>query len=759
MSSSVGHLDEKLEKLRGDIRRGKWPEVFETYKQERALRTAEITAMGDTMLHMAVCEEEEKVVAKVVDFLVLEEQVRAQNDVVVTVNGDGEGSQNMNVILGAKNGRNNTPLHLAATMGNVKMCKKMGGVDVEPSSIARRNVDGETPLFLAALNGKKEAFLWLHYQHMRSSGVSSTNIAHCIRDNNDTILHCAIAEGHIDVAIEIVHLYKDHLKEMMGRNKEGLSPLHLLAAKRSAFKSTALLERSIFVRPIYWVLRVKKKKQATTMEELEKRERQLRVGDLLRASVNKFVRRFLRVKKNKRAMTREALERRERQPWYALLDYAENRHDDDDDDEERSLVAMIGDILVYLLVILTLIPLAPLMISEDLFLLAERWLHQIRKMKEKHTWSLQIMNELLQHASKEDMSQIISRTNSEQLSILQQPEQSYERESMAMPPSGTITIETPLMIAVKNGVVEMVKRILKFFPSCIKDVNIKGKNVVMLAAEYRQTEVFWFLCKQKRLSESLFWQVDKEENNALHLAARLGVEADWLNPGEEFYIMSREINWFKFVKDSMPHDLLKRYNRKMETPDDIFKESHKELMKSERKWATKTSLACFMASTLVASAAFTTCTNVPGGYDNEGYPIHRNKPGFQDFRDSSFKALYFSLISTISFLSIVASPSQYVHTWRDIPSKLHCGMFFMFYSIVLMWISFCAGYFVMLDKDNQTLHLVFLKYFVHSLGIVLLVIMQFPTFSVLELIPGPRRKATRPIEYRRTRNEENDTDI
>ncbi|XP_028753381.1 uncharacterized protein LOC114712980 [Neltuma alba] len=125
MSSSVRSVEEKLEKLRRDIRRGKWPEVFETYKQERALRTAKITVMGDTVLHMAVSDEEEQVVAKMVDLLVLEEQVRAQNNVALTVDGDGEGSQNMNIILGAKNDRNNTPLHLAATVGNIKMCKKM----------------------------------------------------------------------------------------------------------------------------------------------------------------------------------------------------------------------------------------------------------------------------------------------------------------------------------------------------------------------------------------------------------------------------------------------------------------------------------------------------------------------------------------------------------------------------------------------------------------------------------------------------------
>ena len=48
-----------------------------------------------------------------------------------------------------------------------------------------RNNDGETPLFLAALNGKKETFGFLNAQF--------TEAHHVRRNNGDTILHAAIA--------------------------------------------------------------------------------------------------------------------------------------------------------------------------------------------------------------------------------------------------------------------------------------------------------------------------------------------------------------------------------------------------------------------------------------------------------------------------------------------------------------------------------------------------------------------------------------
>ncbi|XP_054812925.1 uncharacterized protein LOC129313661 isoform X2 [Prosopis cineraria] len=654
MSSSDVELQEnKRDKLRSAAMKGKWSEVIEMYKQERDIRTVAITATRDNVLHMAVSSGDAKVVADIVDF------VCAERDVV----------------LRAYNDRNNTPLHLAASMGNVEMCRKIG--DADPSLVTRCNIAGETPLFLAALYGNKTAFLWLHYLYIESPEVSSTDFSHYMRNNGDTILHCAIAEGHFDVAIEIVHLYKNLVKEMMmRRNKVGLTPLHLLAATPSAFKSTCLHGRSILVCLIYGFFRVEEKKQATMKEEVEQCERKSRVK------------------------------------FYQEIGF-----------------------------------------------------YQIRKMKEKHTWCLQIMNELLQHASDEDMSKIISRIPSEHLSISLEKEEDNESESMATPVPGTIIIETPLMIAAKTGVKEMVEKILELFPTRIKDVNDEGKNIVLLAADYRQIEVFRILCKQKRLTESIFRQVDKEGNNALHLAAMLGVKLDSLYHGETLSML-REIKWFEFVKNSMPPGLSERYNRKMETPDDIFRHSHKELMRSEREWLNQTSQACSVVSTLVLSVAFAIRSNVPGGYDgsnNKGFAILRNNKVFKWFEVCSSGALFFSLISTICFLSIVASRSQSVNSCRYVPFiRLHFGMLFMFISIVYLWISFCAGDFFMLDDD--TLHKALPSYVVVSSVTILLVVTQLPTFlgptlASISPIQAPRRKTTHPIEYRRAKEKENNIDL
>lgn len=50
--------------------------------------------------------------------------------------------------------------------------------------------------------------------------------------------------------------------------------------------------------------------------------------------------------------------------------------------------------------------------------------------------------------------------------------------------------ETPIILAAKNGITEMVEQILEIFPSDILDTDSVGKNIVLLAVEYRQTKLY-----------------------------------------------------------------------------------------------------------------------------------------------------------------------------------------------------------------------------------------------------------------------------
>ena len=83
-----------------------------------------------------------------------------------------------------KNNMGNTPPQLAASIGNVGMCKCIA--DGNEILVGARNKKNETPLFLAAHQGKKEAFLCL-LEICRGKPFE-----YCQRDDGETILHCTI---------------------------------------------------------------------------------------------------------------------------------------------------------------------------------------------------------------------------------------------------------------------------------------------------------------------------------------------------------------------------------------------------------------------------------------------------------------------------------------------------------------------------------------------------------------------------------------
>ncbi|XP_054812025.1 uncharacterized protein LOC129313134 isoform X2 [Prosopis cineraria] len=683
MSSSDGVQEEKVKKLRRDAREGKWDDALETYKKERELRMEKITEKGDTVLHMALSKDVNAASAMV--SLLLEEQKEktVKDDQNIEL-GVEDGVNPAKEVLWVKNEKGNTALHLAALMGFGRICEMIGNAD--HSLLSERNIDGETPLFLAALSGDKEAFLWIHYFYMESLKVSSTNdLAHLIQsNNNDTILHCAIAHGHIDVAIEIFHLYHGDLVKEMKRNKGGLSPLHLLAATPSAFKSTSLHGRFITVHLLYWLFCVKKKERATKKEELEREQIPsdgicFRVIDFLFDSV-----------------------------CLPLLEIPGVKY----------VFALLGLIILVLLGLTLVLPLFIL----ALFLIAGYWLFEIRKMKEEHGWYRQIINGLLEHASLEEMSKI-----------------KLDNE----------TVETPLMIAAKNGAIEMVEMILEKFPSMINDVNDEKKNIVLVAAENRQTMLYRFLFDRKdnTIPESAFRQVDDKGNTALHLAAMSGADLNW-----QTTTMIGESKWFELVKKSVPPDLREQRNNDKKSAEGIFRASYGELMKGDLEWVNKTSQACSVVSSLVATMVFPNVATVSNNDSSKTILI--NKFGFKALPNPYLVTLSLSLMSTISFLGILASRFQSTSFWMHVPFMLHIGMFFMFASLVSLWIS------LMLHDHSTT------TYAILGSPIGFLIILLLPGFigptlkSMFSKVPTPSHPTTDTINrFQKTEKKEKRTDL
>ncbi|BBG92352.1 Ankyrin repeat family protein [Prunus dulcis] len=239
--------------------------------------------------------------------------------------------------------------------------------------------------------------------------------------------------------------------------------------------------------------------------------------------------------------------------------------------------------------------------------------------------------------------------------------------------------QTPILIAAKMGVSEMVEKILEKFPVAIEDVDSENKNVALLAVENRQPHVYRFLVHRKKIT-SLLRQVDNNGNNALHLAAKCGGHRPWLTPGAALQ-MQWELKWYKFVKESLPPRASVRYNKAGQIPQEIFTTSHKDLRKEGSNWLVKTSESCSVVAALIATVAFATSASVPGGLDDKtGSPVFKDKPAFNAFTISSLLALCLSVTALLA-------------------RKLLLGLTSLFASITAVLVSFCTGHIFLLDRQ------------------------------------------------------------
>ncbi|KAK7306462.1 hypothetical protein VNO77_44403 [Canavalia gladiata] len=383
-----------------------------------------------------------------------------------------------------------------------------------------------------------------------------------------------------------------------------------------------------------------------------------------------------------------------------------------------------------------------------------RGIRKIRRKKEKHVWSTQIMNELLIRSSFYKNDYYYSSNSSTKLgdkaegtdtygfeeagdvtltSIMdkQQPSSNIKKEIQQQEKDEHLSFEkgkqeTPLLIASKNGVTEMVEKILELFPMAVHDMDAKKKNIVLLAVENRQSHLYKLLMKREIIKESLFRKVDSEGNSALHLAAKLGDYKPWLIPGAALE-MQWEIKWYLFVKESMPPNFFGRYNNEYKTPKNIFSETHKELLKSGGEWLNKTSESCSVVAALIATVAFATSTTVPGGVQKRtGIPTFRDKPAFNVFCISSLIALCCSVTSVVLFLSILTSRHQEQDFGKDLPRKVIFGLTSLFMSITSMLVSFCAGHFFLLNDKLKYAALP--VYAVIVLPVTFFALAQFPLY-------------------------------
>ncbi|KAK7245726.1 hypothetical protein RIF29_40575 [Crotalaria pallida] len=626
--------------------KGQWREILEAYQNNPGALEDKITKAEDTVLHMAVYVGQTTLVTTLLDNI---------------------GEEMSLAILKVQNLKGNTPLHLAAELGNVEICKYI--VKRDPNLICIRNVEGESPLYLAATYGNRDAFFCLHAHQQCQDDYSL-----CRKGNGDTILHSTISGEYFGLALHILRLYPCLADSV---NEDGLSPLHILARKPNCFLSCTRME--FYERVLYSCLFVDELEVEETKEPCNTRA----CADHYPKNYETCMNFISLLKMVVKALTKP-----------------------------NSIDLGIFEYSFPILLIICGVGVS--------------WIMKIQRRKEKHMRAKQVMNELIEHASLYKYDQIPGRNLNAYALQHGNSKENITTSYMRKGNSDERRIESLILMAARMGVTEMVEKILDKFPVAIQDVDSNNKNVVLLAIENRQPRVYKLLIKMSLIKESAFRHVDNQGNSALHLAASYRSHKPWRVPGAAMQ-MQWEYKWYKLVKNSMPPNFYERYNNKGQTAKQIFVSTHGQLVREGSKWLRNTAESCSVVAALVATVAFSTSTSIPGGPDqNNGIPLLQRRFAFKLFALASLVALCSSVTSLVLFLSILSSRFQEKDFVVDLPRKLLLGLTTLLTSIASVLISFCAGHFFIIEDDMKVA--VYPIYAATCLPISFFALVQLPLY-------------------------------
>ncbi|XP_028758443.1 uncharacterized protein LOC114717472 [Neltuma alba] len=689
--------DSAMRQLYEHTLQGEWREVEKLYKTKPEVWSAEITTSGDTALHMAINEDKKDDVASLLDIILKADDRHRQKKVEALMKANEVGD---------------TPLHRAAARGSVEMCKSivMAASKLGADGLLLRVLNrwDENPIFVAVLDNRKHAFIYF----LKAFNTVEDELLMSPR-NGDTVLHSAIRREHYELAFHIIR----KCPQLTGKcNEKGVTPLHILVSKPSAFRSGSHL--SWWEAIIYHCIAVD----------------QLKYDDSLPTTPSIRSSEFEYKPDNYKTC-------------YQFLSILRccGRVMAGSDPENHYNSHVKGNVPQNYATCFQFL----FMVLQHIFgvLGFGKTIEEIINARQKHTWSMQILDELMRDTGNIymteggiDPGQVDFGSSNDSPEGLPVPEtfRKTKQDKTGENKHETQRTDTPLLVAAQKGITEVVEKILERLPVSIHDTSSKKKNIVLVAAENRQPGILDLLethlkdvLKKPQLWQDLVRAVDTDENTILHLAAKYDESRShpWQIHGAAMQ-MQWEIKWYEHVKAFPPSHFIFLPNNEGETPVQIFDRDHRNLVKSSSDWLKDTSESCSVVAALVAGVSFATSSQVPGGTDEEtGKPKLEEKPAFELFAVTALIGLCFSVTALIMFLSILTSRKQYKDFRRNLPLKLLLGLSSLFVSIASMLVSFCAAHFFVLeDKFKKG---VFPLYAATCLPVSFYAIAQFPLYLAL----------------------------
>ncbi|CAL9767546.1 unnamed protein product [Musa acuminata subsp. burmannicoides] len=629
------------------------------------------------------------------------------------------------VHLKAKSWNGDTPLHVAAAVGDCEVATEL--VRNNKEIIRERNLKLETPLHKAALYGQRDMFWCL---------IEEDN--DCFKDRREdgaTVLHCAIMGNAPSLALEIARQYPELITS---RNADAVAPLQLMVTIPGLFRSQMALGslESFLFRLI----------------PLEEDSPKSRDGD------------------------EEAPKSTDR------ADVTEEIEEDDYEDLERprrirskfpSQYRPLFDLLELMYIPARWIQ---LLLFNILMQLSPR-IRRLEGIKRTHRAALQLIEYLVhkeeyvdffnQGTGKGKDHAKTSNDNRVAIEGFEHPaeatgerhrERGGRRDQLviafaekffrfashgddrvteeelrkcmqdaigALSPESTRWNEPPLILGAQMGLPEYVRTILKVSPQAATYLDTKGRSVLQVAIEHGNLEIVETIREMTEghnpiLPSWLLSCVDGTTGGTiLHFASAKGPDNY-----QDAMQMQDELRWFETVRHMVPKELVNYRNNTQKTAQEIFTESHQDMLKNCKDQLMEMGKTC---SSLVAAVVFASSFSIPGEKDPAtGNPVYFNRLPFKIFSHAYVIGLSSAATSLVLFLSLVISPYKQQQFRRAIPAKYFFACLSFGVALMAFLVSFTCNIFLQIYGGQRSER--------KDLIPLLLELMVFPFVCVIVLL-------------------------
>ncbi|KAG6498986.1 hypothetical protein ZIOFF_038742 [Zingiber officinale] len=577
--------------------------------------------------------------------------------------------------LAAKNYNGDTALHVAAIAGDRKVAKAL--LTKSPQLAEKRNNKGETPLHKAALYGRRDIFFLL---------VSKGQISPEDRtDDGATALHCAIMGNAQELALTIATRWP---QLAMSRNNAAVTPLQLLVTIPEAFRSQLVLG-SLDNLLYNWIPLPKDTRKGRVedfededledenSEKAEDEEKGIKAFrskfpsecktflDLVELTiimpVSPRVRRLNRLKETHRDAIK-LIECIAKDPAYFDFCSKGGRS------ENQAPASSTGFYFT-----------SP---------------HGIPG---RQNWSNSEQRNLL-YAFVDKLLILDDATGGSDAPAIKGLLRSANRalESMS---SVRDWSEPPLIMGAEMGLHEFVEKILQVCPQSATYLDSRGRNVLQVAIECGNREIVETIRRMTAGDNPVLpsWLLSHTESRRtiLHFASeRIPPDTD------DAVQLQDELLFFETVKEMVPKELVYSRNKEEKTAQEVFSESHKEMLHSCKNQLTEMGKTC---AGLVAAVVFASSFSIPGEKDDKtGNPVYMNRLPFKIFSHTYVIGLSCAATSLVLFLSLVISPYKEQQFRRAIPTKyfLACLSFAM--ALLALLVAFTCNIFLQIYGGQRT---------------------------------------------------------